>query len=263
MEHPGLAAYPKDIERWKAEGREDILQYADMFIYAVLGEADLWIHPETGEEMFRCPFLRKVRNKPMYRCRIYETRPTMCRGFPHLEYDESGELVGMFPWALENCPGVKALLKDWTPQQIQSLRDHKRERSAAALRQGPRRPEMHPDRMEQLRHTCTWCEVELVEGDEIYVMGRSAKRKSIIKDREGQFIPVHLRQSQVIVYAFVLPDDAEEKEQGWEYMFRLCDDWCAERLRKAIQQEENAMGGMTTPRRLSEEAYTDGLLRLH
>jgi Fe-S-cluster containining protein len=240
LEYSGLTAHPNDIERWEAEYREDILQYADMFIYAVFGEADLWIHPETGQELYRCPFLRKVRNKPLYRCRIYETRPLSCQGFPHLEYDENGELVGMHSWALEHCPSVKALLKDWTPQQIQTLRDRERERAVAAMQQAPEGPGMHPVRMEQLWYTCTWCEAKWAEGAEIYLIGGVTKRKDMFQDREGQFVPVRLNQAQVIVHAFVLPDDAKEKEQGWDYMFRLCSVECAEYLKEALQQDENA-----------------------
>ena len=108
---------------WLSAQPEDILQYADMYIYSILGEADLWIHPETGEGLRRCPFLRKVRNKPMYRCKIYDTRPMACRWFPQLVYDEEGQLANMNLWALDNCPGVGLILQDWTPEQVQALRE--------------------------------------------------------------------------------------------------------------------------------------------
>lgn len=43
----------------------------------------LWFHPETGKILVgRCPFLRKVRKKDMYRCMIYEIRPEICRQDP-------------------------------------------------------------------------------------------------------------------------------------------------------------------------------------
>jgi Fe-S-cluster containining protein len=35
----------------------------------------------------RCPFLRKVRKKAEYICRIHETKPRDCREFPDLETD--------------------------------------------------------------------------------------------------------------------------------------------------------------------------------
>lgn len=61
----------------------------------------------------------------MYRCMIYDTRPMQCRGFPNLQYNEDGELIAANSWAVENCPAVKALLKDWAPERVQALRDGK------------------------------------------------------------------------------------------------------------------------------------------
>ena len=43
---------------------------------------DLWFHPETRDELRRCPFLRKVPNKQMYRCTIFGIRPEICRQHP-------------------------------------------------------------------------------------------------------------------------------------------------------------------------------------
>ncbi len=118
-----LSAQPEDIDRWELEGREDILQYADLDLYLMIGETDLWISPETGEELSRCPFLRKVRNQPVYRCKIYDTRPVVCRRFPQLAYDQEGQLIGVDTWALDNCPGVRAILQDLTPERVKALRD--------------------------------------------------------------------------------------------------------------------------------------------
>ena len=70
-----MSATEDDIERWELEGRHDILAYAL--------HNDLWFSPVTGNELYRCPFLRKDRNKPTYSCRIYETRPEACRGYPY------------------------------------------------------------------------------------------------------------------------------------------------------------------------------------
>lgn len=52
-----LKATSKDIERWKKEGREDILKYVDIYEFngKILG-GDLWFDPKTGEEMRKCPF---------------------------------------------------------------------------------------------------------------------------------------------------------------------------------------------------------------
>ena len=44
--------------------------------------ADIWFSPTTGEETARCPWLRKLPNKDIYKCRIHETKPPHCRNFP-------------------------------------------------------------------------------------------------------------------------------------------------------------------------------------
>jgi Fe-S-cluster containining protein len=74
----GMEASSEDLDRWRREGRYDILQYA-----GILGSfADLWISPRTNNEMNRCPFVRKRRNLPIYDCTIYDTRPQICREYP-------------------------------------------------------------------------------------------------------------------------------------------------------------------------------------
>lgn len=80
-----LFATSYDIKRWKKEDRQDILKYVDD--YDLDTNADkwsciIWISPRTDRSLTRCPFLRKVRNKDIYKCLIYETRPQACREYP-------------------------------------------------------------------------------------------------------------------------------------------------------------------------------------
>ena len=72
-----LPATESDIRRWRKEGRGDILEYVG---FMGGGVYDLWI--KDGEDLPRCPFLRKDRGKPSYHCTIHETRPDACRGYP-------------------------------------------------------------------------------------------------------------------------------------------------------------------------------------
>ena len=69
-----FSATEDDEDRWEREERWDILQWVNM--------GDCWIHPRTGEDTERCPFVRKDRNKPTYTCQIYDTRPHACRQYP-------------------------------------------------------------------------------------------------------------------------------------------------------------------------------------
>ena len=65
-----------DIRMWEDEGRDDILDWVDpihigsnQYVY------DIWISPVTGEDVKRCPWLRKLPNQNKYICRIHNLKP--------------------------------------------------------------------------------------------------------------------------------------------------------------------------------------------
>jgi Fe-S-cluster containining protein len=68
----------EDVKRWKSEDRCDILKFVDQSSFF----NDIWIDQETGEELGRCPWLKKLPNNK-YTCRIHLTKPTHCRNDPH------------------------------------------------------------------------------------------------------------------------------------------------------------------------------------
>lgn len=77
------SATEEDIRLWKEKEREDILQWVDpipvgdgYFVY------DIWISPKTGEDVERCPWLRKLPNKNKYICHIHDVKPKHCREYP-------------------------------------------------------------------------------------------------------------------------------------------------------------------------------------
>ena len=72
-----------DIRMWDANGRDDILNWVDpihvggnQYVY------DIWISPVTGEDVTRCPWLRKLPNQEKYICRIHDVKPEHCRKYP-------------------------------------------------------------------------------------------------------------------------------------------------------------------------------------
>jgi Fe-S-cluster containining protein len=73
-----LEASRADVGRWRRQKRHDILWYV---LSISDRQHDLWIKPD-GTECSRCPFVRKDRNKPTHSCRIYDTRPEICREYP-------------------------------------------------------------------------------------------------------------------------------------------------------------------------------------
>ena len=53
-----------DIRRWEEAGR------------------DIWVNPRTGDDVARCPWLRKVPGADKYSCRIHDVKPDHCRRYP-------------------------------------------------------------------------------------------------------------------------------------------------------------------------------------
>ena len=69
-----LAAEEADLARWSGEGRGDLL--------ARVGEGGaLWVDPQTGEDLDRCPYLERT-GPDAARCSIHATKPDMCRAYP-------------------------------------------------------------------------------------------------------------------------------------------------------------------------------------
>jgi Fe-S-cluster containining protein len=72
-----------EINRWRSEERWDILSWVDIFDFD--GEeafGDIWISPNTGDAVSRCPWLRKLPRQDKYKCRIHDTKPAHCRDYP-------------------------------------------------------------------------------------------------------------------------------------------------------------------------------------
>ncbi|MFK8017073.1 MAG: YkgJ family cysteine cluster protein [Gammaproteobacteria bacterium] len=69
----GLSASTDDIAQWRKH-RPDIARY-------VRGN-DIWFDPHSGEQLDRCPWLRRDDNAGRYTCDIYADRPEDCRFYP-------------------------------------------------------------------------------------------------------------------------------------------------------------------------------------
>ncbi len=77
------SANEDDIRMWEDEGRDDILDWVDpihvggdQYVY------DIWLSPITGEDVTRCPWLRKLTNQNRYFCRIHKVKSEHCRAYP-------------------------------------------------------------------------------------------------------------------------------------------------------------------------------------
>jgi Fe-S-cluster containining protein len=73
-----LHASKRDIARWTALGRDDLLR-------RVSGIGWLWIDPETGTLEKACPFLERT-DPDTALCTIHEIKPDICRDYPTLAH---------------------------------------------------------------------------------------------------------------------------------------------------------------------------------
>ncbi|HEB28610.1 MAG TPA: YkgJ family cysteine cluster protein [Porticoccus sp.] len=69
----GLSASQSEIELWELF-KPDIYQY--------VSNGKIWVDPKTGEQIERCPWLRKEPNQEKYTCEIYYDRPDDCKFYP-------------------------------------------------------------------------------------------------------------------------------------------------------------------------------------
>ena len=106
------AVYKEDIERWIMDLRFDILEHVDCFDKNDWCINQINLEPcddcdHTIKEIVtihwsgRCPFVRKVRNKPYYKCRIHDTTPEECFGYlckkslsvAHINWNDVEDLI--------------------------------------------------------------------------------------------------------------------------------------------------------------------------
>jgi Fe-S-cluster containining protein len=66
------------VDMLKDKGRTDISAWVDLLIEGTL--YDIWIHPRTGEDARKCPWLKK--NGDKYICRIQGVKPPVCADYP-------------------------------------------------------------------------------------------------------------------------------------------------------------------------------------
>ena len=69
----GLSASQSEIELWEIFKPE---------IYQYVSNGEIWFDPKTGEQIERCPWLRKLPDQEKYTCDIYYDRPDDCRLYP-------------------------------------------------------------------------------------------------------------------------------------------------------------------------------------
>ncbi len=73
----------EDVALWKASKRNDILKWVHEI--TVDGEPRgyrAWVVPSTQKQAEACPFLEKAKGLQLWRCRIHDVKPAICRQYP-------------------------------------------------------------------------------------------------------------------------------------------------------------------------------------
>jgi len=68
-----LSASEEEVKYWEVF-KPEIAEY--------VRNGELWLSPETGKLIERCPWLKKAPNSNVYTCDIYYDRPDDCRFYP-------------------------------------------------------------------------------------------------------------------------------------------------------------------------------------
>jgi len=69
----GLSASKSEIEYWEIFRPR---------IYNFVSGGNIWVDPDTGKQLKRCPWLRQIPNQDKYVCDIYYDRPDDCKHYP-------------------------------------------------------------------------------------------------------------------------------------------------------------------------------------
>ncbi len=93
--------------------------------------------------------------------------------------------------------------------------------------------------MQSLFTTCAWCKKEVPEDYEPYQLNAATKYKNLLEGHEGQFIQLPLTLANKTVHAFVVTNDSEAKNDGWDLVLMACSSGCGKSLKVALEQEGN------------------------
>ena len=69
----GLSATQSEIDWWELHRPE---------IFEHVKDGKIWVSPENGEPLVRCPWLVELEGENKYACQIYHDRPDDCRHYP-------------------------------------------------------------------------------------------------------------------------------------------------------------------------------------
>ena len=94
--HCGKCCFKYEGDNWLGSATEAdmllwLIRAPEVLDYVGGNRCDLWVNPETGKEMQRCPWLDKLPSQEKYECQIHDVRPEVCRDYP-IDFDQMIDL---------------------------------------------------------------------------------------------------------------------------------------------------------------------------
>ena len=93
--------------------------------------------------------------------------------------------------------------------------------------------------VEMLLRTCTWCNLAVEPGEEIFAFGAKTSTSVDLSNKQGQFVSLKLALSDKTVVALVPVETSQAKQNGYDLVFVACSEDCATKLKESLEFERD------------------------
>jgi hypothetical protein len=88
---------------------------------------------------------------------------------------------------------------------------------------------------EEAVSVCAWCGKRIPEGSEVFGLGAKT-RPGVDLEKKGNVIELALDEKRKAL-AIIPTPDSEAKKAGWDVLFALCSEECAQSLKETVQKQ--------------------------
>lgn len=92
---------------------------------------------------------------------------------------------------------------------------------------------------ELLLHTCSWCNQEISEDEDIFGFGAKASQEIVLEGNEGEFVSLNLALLDKTVFALVPEKNDDTNAAGYDLLFITCSEDCAQSLKGELDLERD------------------------
>jgi hypothetical protein len=101
---------------------------------------------------------------------------------------------------------------------------------------------------------CSWCEDEIPDDIEVFTIGAKAKPGIDLAEAEGKIIPLSLIRANKTVSAIVPTRDSPAVKDGYDLMFMVCSQSCAQALSNGLENDWKVEESTRGPRSVGRTA---------